>query len=415
MKFSRLVLSCVLAVGLSMSALAQEVTAELKSKILKDVEEIVTERAFVPGVDFSKWTQFLESRKQSIDDAKSEREFVLAVNRTLRDFGLSHMALLNPRSTKGRTATTTIGPGMGMVVEEKGLRVRQVAEAGPAKDAGISGGEVIVAVNGVKPTSSEALNGEKGTKFKLEIENSKGEKREVELELKEYSIVRKNTVTFYGDDAAVLRVNSFTRGYDRNNIEDLVKEASKAKHLILDLRSNGGGAVNNLRHLLSCLMPENQAYGTFISRQSAKDFATARPTEELTPEKIAEWSPAKARTQKPKIEPFTGSIAVLTNRGSASASEITAAALQELRGAKVIGTATAGAVLASVFRNISDGYSVQYPVSDYVTIRGKRLEKNPVKPDVEVTAVRQGDGPDPVIEKALEVLRGQSSSPIPGR
>jgi carboxyl-terminal processing protease len=72
----------------------------------------------------------------------------------------------------------------------------------------------------------------------------------------------------------------------------------------------------------------------------------------------------------------------------------------------VIGTKTAGAVLASVFRNISDGFSVQYPVSDYVTIKGKRLEKGPVVPDVEVTAVRQGDGPDPVIEKALEVLRG---------
>ncbi len=396
-----LVVSC-----LAVSAWAQELSAEQKTKILADVEGIVTERAFVPGVDFSKWKSFIETKKTGLDEAKDVAAFTRVVNQTLREFGLSHMALLNPRSTKARTQTTAIGPGLNMVLEEKGLRVRAVVPEGPAKAAGISEKEVIVSVNGAKPTSVEALNGEKGAKFKVEVENEKGEKREIEIELKEYSTVRKNTVTWFGEDAAVLRVNSFTRGYDRTNIEELVTEASKAKHLILDLRSNGGGAVNNLRHLLSCLMPDNTPYGTFISRTTAKDFTEAKPGEEATPQKIAEWAPVKAKTVKGKIEPFKGSIAVLINRGSASASEITAAALQELRGAKVIGTKTAGAVLASVFRNISEGFSVQYPVSDYVTIKGKRLEKGPVEPDVEVTGVRQGDGPDPVIEKALEVLRG---------
>lgn len=398
-----LVVSC-----LAVSAWAQELTAEQKTKILADVEGIVTERAFVPGVDFSKWKTFIESKQKSIDEAKDVGAFTRAVNQTLREFGLSHMALLNPRSTQARTATTTVGPGMSLVVEDKGLRVRAVVPEGPAKAAGISEKEVITAVNGAKPTTIEALNGEKGAKFKVEVENEKGEKREIELELKEYSTVRKNTVTWFGEDAALVRVNSFTRGYERNNIEELITEASKAKHLILDLRSNGGGAVNNLRHLLSCLMPDNTAYGTFISRTTAKDFTDAKPGEEATPEKIADWAPVKAKTVKGKIEPFKGTIAVLINRGSASASEICSAALQELRGAKVIGTKTAGAVLASVFRNISEGFSVQYPVSDYVTIKGKRLEKGPVVPDFEVTAVRQGEGPDPVVEKALEVLRGGS-------
>ena len=391
---------------LAVTAWAQELSAEQKTKILADVEGIVTERAFVPGVDFSKWKSFIEGKKQAIEDAKDVQGFTRAVNQTLREFGLSHMALLNPRSTQSRTATTAVGPGMNLVVEEKGLRVRAVLPEGPAKAAGIAEKEIIVSVNGTKPTSADALNGEKGAKFKVEVENEKGEKREIEIELKEYSTVRKNTVTWFGEDAALLRVNSFTRGYDRTDIETLVTEASKAKYLVLDLRSNGGGAVNNLRHLLSCLMPENTPYGTFISKTTAKDFADAKPGEEATPEKIADWAPVKAKTAKGKIEPFKGSIAVLVNRGSASASEICSAALQELRGAKVLGTKTAGAVLASVFRNISEGFSVQYPVSDYVTIKGKRLEKGPVVPDVEVTAVRQGDGPDPVVEKALEVLRG---------
>jgi hypothetical protein len=49
---------------------------------------------------------------------------------------------------------------------------------------------------------------------------------------------------------------------------------------------------------------------------------------------------------------------------------------------------------------------MQYPLSDYITAKGMRLESNPLKPTHEVKAVRQGDGPDPAVEKAIEVLKG---------
>jgi carboxyl-terminal processing protease len=192
-------------------------------------------------------------------------------------------------------------------------------------------------------------------------------------------------------------------------LESLIAEASKkAKYLIVDLRSNGGGAVNNLNHLLSLLLPEGTPYGTFVTRRIAEDYAKEKAEGPTTPEAMADWAPVsrKAKTRKSAVAPFSGKIAVLINRGSASASEICAAALKECAGSKVVGTSSAGAVLSSVFRRLVEGFSVQYPVSDYVTIKGVRLEANPIKPDVEVTAVKKDNEPDPVIAKAVQIVRG---------
>ncbi|MBX7133726.1 MAG: PDZ domain-containing protein [Fimbriimonadaceae bacterium] len=379
-------------------------TKDQKESVLKELEVIVTTKAFVPGIDFAKWPEFLSKQREAIDKAEEAAAFVGAVNRALRDFGLSHIRLQTPRAAAARGRTTTVGPGMQVSKEDSGLLVRAVAEKGPAKEAGLEAGDIIVKVGGNVPDKADAIQGEKGSKLELEVKKVSGETKTVTLELKEYSTVRPETLTWVDPETAMIRVATFSAGYNRANLEKLVGEAAKAKHLIIDLRSNGGGAANNLNHLLSLLMPDGTAYGTFISRRVATKFAEEAKGDAKDPIAIAKWSDSKAKTRKREIEPYAGKIAVLINRGSASASEITAAALQELRGAVVVGTKSAGAVLASVFGRLPEGFAIQYPVSDYVTVKGVRLEKNPVVPDVEVTGPRDGDK-DPVVDKAVEALK----------
>lgn len=83
-----------------------------------------------------------------------------------------------------------------------------------------------------------------------------------------------------------------------------------------------------------------------------------------------------------------------------------ASAMREYRGAKVIGTKSAGAVLASYMWPVAEGFTLQFPVTDYVTIKGYRIEGNGVKPDVEVDApVRFGE-PDKVVLAAVKALSG---------
>lgn len=404
----RRLLPLLLTALVASASFGQELTADQKNNVLKSIEETLSTRAFVPGVDFKKWNEFIAKKKEDLDKDTDVNAFARTVNQALRDFGISHCRLQTPRATSQRGKTTSIGSGFMGTIEEKGLRVRRVMDGSPAKEAGIEEKDLILKVNGEKPTKAEAVEGEKGAKFEIEVEKADGSTKKMEIELKEFSTVRKETLTWEGDDTAVLRIYTFSAGYDRTNLENLITEASKkAKYLILDLRSNGGGAVNNLNHLLSLLLPDGTTYGTFVSRRLAENYAKEKPEGPMTPEAIAEWAPNKTKTRKLPTAPFAGKIGVLINRGSASASEICAAALRETADAKIIGTQSAGAVLSSVFTKLVEGFSIQIPVSDYITVKGVRLEAHPIKPDVEVTAVRKENEPDPVIAKALETLRGR--------
>lgn len=342
----RVALSGLLLVTSVQFALAQAISADEKAEVVASINKTITERAFLPGVDFGKWPSYLAKQQDAIDNAEQISSFSAAINKALHEFGFSHIRLQAPRAT-------TSGSGQLLSWIE--------CQTAPPKDG--------------TPNNSQFVT---STKEKL---------------------------TWVGDDAAVLRIFTFSTPYDRANVEKLCDDASKAKYLILDLRSNGGGASNNLNHLLSLLLPSGSEYGTFISRRMVDQFKVANPDSPIDPIAIAKWSPNKAKTRARSVPPFKGKIAVLLNRGSASASEITAAALREVAGAKLVGTKSAGAVLASTFVNLPVGFRLQIPVSDYVTIKGVRLEANPLVPDVEFNAPRRADGSDPVVDKAIEALK----------
>jgi len=380
-------------------------TPEVKKEIMTALEDVVTKRAFVPGLDLTKWPEFVAKQQEAIDKADSEAAFARAVNTAFREFGISHIRFVTPRASQNRTRTTDVGVGVVAQPSPEGLTVTRVFEASPADLAGIKSGDLIVKVDGAKPADASVLNGENGSEVAITVKPKEGAEKEIKVKRSPFSIVRRDTLTWVGDDAAVLRINSFSRGYDRKNIEDRIAEAAKAKYLILDLRSNGGGAVNNMQHLLNLLLPENAEVGTFLSRQTVDRILQANASiDKGDPLALAAAAPDRMKARKPTATPFTGKIAVLINRGSASASEITAAALRENLGSPLVGVRTAGAVLASVFRRLPHGYEVQYPVSDYVTAKGMRLEKNPLVPDIEVTEP-VSEGKDPGVEKALEKLK----------
>lgn len=395
--------------GPTASTTPTPLTKESKQEVLDSLTEIITKRAFVPGVDLTKWPEFLAQQQEAIDKAETDAAFARAVNAAMRNLGISHIRFSTPRSSQARVRTSTIGVGISARAEEAGLSITSVFPNSPAETAGVKSGETILLVDGKKVDSTEALQGDEGTEVTLHIKGADGVERDVKVKRARYSIVRPDALTWVGDDAAVLRIHSFSKGYDREAIAKMISDASaKAKYLVLDLRSNGGGAIDNLRHLLSLLMPEDTVIGTFISRQTADKYAEAHGGKvETDPAVIAADVKSKYTTTHLQTSPFPGKIAVLVNRGSASASEICAWALREDLSAPVVGTNSMGAVLASVYRRLPSGYEVQYPVSDYVSKGGVRLEKNPIKPDIEVTD-NGAEGKDPVVDAALTKLRASN-------
>ena len=130
-------LPLLISVFLTVTVFAQDITAEQKQNVLNSLEETLTTSAFVPGVDFKKWNEYLEKKKEDIGKNTDVAAFTRTVNQALRDFGISHCRLQTPRSTAQRGKTTVIGTGFMGTVEEKGLRVRRVVDGSPAKAAGI--------------------------------------------------------------------------------------------------------------------------------------------------------------------------------------------------------------------------------------------------------------------------------------
>ena len=105
--------------------------------------------------------------------------------------------------------------------------------------------------------------------------------------------------------------------------------------------------------------------------------------------------------------PFLGPLAILTDEGTASASEMLAAGLQEAKRAVVVGDASLGAVLPSVVEALPGGAVMQYVVADFKTPKGVLLEGRGVQPDKRVVETRAAlrTGRDPVLDAALVAVR----------
>jgi carboxyl-terminal processing protease len=404
-KFRHAAVAAISLLMLALHAWAQPITDEEKEDVLKALGQIVTQKAFVPGVDMSQWPTFVEKHREAIDAAEKQEAFARSVNSALRDFGLSHLQLRSPALTKQRDTSSIVGLGIMTQKQEDSLLVVGLMPKGPAAAAGIQAGDKIVEVDGHKPGEPGELRGEEGTEVKLKVAKSDGTETEVRVTRQKFSTIQPDTLSWPEDDVAVLRVHTFAKGYDRELIEKLIDEASdKAKYLIIDLRNNGGGATTNLRHLLSQVLPANSVIGTFISRRAVAEYVKAGKGDGKDAIEVAKWWSRKFRT--PDQDPaWEGKIAVLINHASGSASEIAAAGLRDCAGTPLIGQRSAGAVLASVYGALPHGFSVQYPIDDYVTVKGVRLEKHPIEPDFVIQETRRG-GPDLAVQKAIEQLKG---------
>lgn len=374
------------------------ITPEDKATVIQRVEEVLSQRAFVPGADFTHFDKVLATQQQAIDKAKTEFEFTMAVNRALREYGYSHISLFPPEF--GTERTTQKHAGIGIMIQEEpgGIRVTNVFDDSPASDAGLQPGDLIVQSDGKKTLHRTDLLGEKGSTSKIVVERD-AKKLDFTVTRRDYVAIVPESLTWQGD-VAVLKVPTFDVGYNPARVDKLMDDAAKAKSLVLDLRGNGGGRVSNLLHLASHFFDrDKEPLGTFVTRGMVDLYERDNPpTDDVVA--IAAASKPNVRAMLTTQPKFEGKVAVLVDGGTGSASEILAAAFKEVKGSELFGTKTAGAVLASILSEIprGKGFWLQYPLTDYVTIGGFRIEGKGLVPNKVAPTPRYGETDEALVD-----------------
>ncbi len=165
-----------------------------------------------------------------------------------------------------------------------------------------------------------------------------------------------------------------------------MKQFANASGLIIDLRGNPGGVGGMASGLAGLMLDEQATLGSMKSRENEISFIVY-----------------------PQSAPFMGPVVILIDHGSGSTSEIFAAGMQELRRATVIGKASAGAVLPSVFDTLPTNARFQFAIADYRSPKSVLIEGRGVFPDMDVELERDAllKGRDGQLDKAIELIGNQ--------
>ena len=288
-----------------------------------------------------------------------------------------------------------MGIGIYMIADESSgkIIVHHPISDSPAYKAGIKAGDVIVSVDGVEygydelNTIADHIKGEAGTKVKLVIER---DGKNIDFEI-ERAKIETNPITskMLEKDIGYLNLPSFDKDVSKKlkeKIDDLT--AKGAKSLILDLRNNGGGMVDECEEITDLFLDKDKTIMT-------------------TKDKKGNVQKSVTKNKKTYDLPLV----ILVNENTASASEILTGALKDNNRTKVIGTKTYGkGVIQSVF-NLSDGSGLKITTAEYFTPNGIEINKKGITPDIEVKlpdtvksvyAVEEKD--DTQLKKAIEEL-----------
>ena len=288
-----------------------------------------------------------------------------------------------------------IGIYMATNTEKNTIEIVAPIKGSPAEEAGILAGDTIISVNGIEYTgkdidvAADIIKGEAGTKVKLEILRNQ--------ERKTFEIVRRKVVTNpveakkLENNIGYIQVTSFdqeTSNGFKTKFEELKNQGIIS--LIIDLRNNGGGLVDEALAIADYIVPKGKELLITVNKEK------------------------KEKIEKAKQDILIDmQIVVLVNENSASASEILAGALKDLNEATIVGTTTFGKGVIQELLSFKDGSGLKVTVQEYYTpnrnkINGVGIEPNYLVklPESVLSPLYVEEQQDTQLQKAIEILKG---------
>ncbi|RKD25291.1 C-terminal processing peptidase-3. Serine peptidase. MEROPS family S41A [Caminicella sporogenes DSM 14501] len=299
-----------------------------------------------------------------------------------------------------KTQTKGIYGGIGVIVspgKDGYITVVAPIEDTPGERAGIISGDKIVKVNDKEVTADKLeeavamMKGKPGTTVDLTLIRPNN-KEPIHVSIKREKIRLKTVKSrIIDNNIGYIKITMF----DEKTSEDFKKhlrnlEKKNIKGLIIDLRNNPGGSLNE------CVKIADELLGKQIIVY----------TQDRTGKKEYKYSDDKKKVNYPFV--------ILVNGGSASASEILTGAVKDTKSGVIIGTTTFGKGLVQMVDELPDGTGFRLTIAQYFTPNGNYIHGTGIKPDIVIDLpeelkgkIELSDEEDVQLQKALEVLRNK--------
>lgn len=287
-----------------------------------------------------------------------------------------------------QTSATYSGVGMVLGMGTNGLEAVSAIEDQPAARAGIESGDRIIKINDVDTSTltieeaSKRVRGEAGTDVTLVIKRGNEEKIfTITREKITLPTVKSKMLT---PDVGYIRISQFAENTGNDfglQYQDLKKQGMKK--LIIDLRDNPGGLLTTAQEISDFILPK----GTLVTVQDRSG-------------KVAEYDSAGIENPIPLV--------ILINKGSASASEIIAGAVQDRKAGTIVGTNSYGKGTVQTILPDFGNEAIKITIAKYHTPNDRVIDGIGIKPDVEIALPdgtrTKGTLEDVQVQKAFDIL-----------
>ena len=319
----------------------------------------------------SKLTKTISTiEKYYVDDLQFKEIVDKAIEGLLNNLD-AHSGFLNEKAFKDMQVQTNGefgGLGITVGMKDGALTVISPIENTPADKAGIKSGDIILRIDGnatLGTTIDEAVNKMRGkpkTPITITIVR-KGEQKPFDVKLVRdiISVESVYAKMIEKDNILYLRVTNFDK-HVTEKAEEFIKKYPKAEGIILDLRNNPGGLLNQAVGLTNLFIDS----GVIVSQKGRNESENS------------EFKAARAN----KITNLP--LAVLVNGGSASASEIVSGSLQDHKRAVVIGEKTFGKGSVQIILPVDDKEAIRLTIARYYLPSGRTIQATGVEPDIVV-------------------------------
>lgn len=327
--------------------------------------------------DWNRWHRKYEGKLKTLDDSHKAIETMLA------SLGDKYTRFLDREAfsdEKLQIEAHLFGVGI-QIGMDKSQRIIVIApiDGTPASHAGVQAGDEIAEVDGksTKGMSVEEaariIKGEKGSPVELTLVR-KGDRLKLKMVRDEIHISSIQSAKMLDPEIGYIRLTSFISRQADDEMKKALKDLSAAKGIILDLRDNPGGLLTNAIEISNMFL---DGKSNIVSTVDADGYKTPA---------VSDGNPV---THQP--------LAVLINKGSASASEIASGALKDNGRAILVGQKTFGKGLVQGIQRLEDGSGVNYTIARYLTPNDTDINNKGISPDIAVELTPQdydeGKGP----------------------